>query len=104
MVQNLFQVQGPYIFRCARHKELCAEIQGGLMSCSDCGEIISTSDIINSCPQQWRDNIIPSNRSQDNRPDTIIPLFKERFVMAAYTFMYHMENGCTLEKRSILVE
>jgi hypothetical protein len=68
------------------------------MSCSDCGEIISTSEIINSHLQQLRDTIIPSNRLQDNRPDTIIPLSKERLDMAAYTFTYHMENGCALEK------
>jgi hypothetical protein len=79
-------------------KELCTEIQGGLMSCSDFGKIISTSDIINSCLQQRRDIIIPSNRLKDNRPDTIIPLSKERLDMAAYTFTYHMENGCALEK------
>jgi hypothetical protein len=68
------------------------------MSCADCAENISTSDIINSCLQQWRDIIIPSNRLQDNRPDTIISLSKERLDMAAYTFTYHMENGCALEK------
>jgi hypothetical protein len=68
------------------------------MSCSDCREIISTSGIINSCLQKWRDTIIPSNRLQDNRPDMIIPLSKERLDMAAYTFTYHMENGCALEK------
>jgi hypothetical protein len=62
------------------------------------GKIISTSDIINSCLQQWRDTVIPSNRLQDNRPDTIIPFSKERLDMAAYTFTYHMENGCALEK------
>jgi hypothetical protein len=42
--------------------------------------------------------VIPSNRLQDNRADKIIPLFKERLDMAAYTFTYHMENGCALEK------
>jgi hypothetical protein len=68
------------------------------MSCSDCRKIISTSDIINSCLQLWRDTVIPSNRLQDNRPDTIIPLSKEKLDMAAYTFTYHMENGCALEK------
>jgi hypothetical protein len=68
------------------------------MLCSDCGEIISTSDIIINCLQKWRDNIIPSNRLQDNRPNTIISLSKERLDMAAYTFMYHMENGCALDK------
>ncbi len=61
-------------------------------------KIISTSDIINSCLQLWRDTVIPSNRLEDNRPDTIIPLSKERLDMAAYTFTYHMENGCALEK------
>jgi hypothetical protein len=68
------------------------------MSCSDCVKIISTSDIINSCLQQSRDTVIPSNRLQDNRPDTIIPLSKERLDMAAYYFAYHMGNGCALEK------
>jgi hypothetical protein len=70
------------------------------MSCSDWGEIISTCDIINSCLQQWRDTIIQSNRLQDNRPDTIIPRSKARLDLAAYTFTYHMENSCALEKRS----
>jgi hypothetical protein len=48
--------------------------------------------------QKWRNTIIPSNRLQDNRPGTIILLSKERLDMAAYTFMYHMENGCALGK------
>jgi hypothetical protein len=56
--------------------------------------------VFNSCFQQWRDTIIPSNRLQDNRPGTIIPLSKERLDMAAYTFMYHMENGSALEKNN----
>jgi hypothetical protein len=43
MAEVIFQEQDPYIFQYARHKELCADIQGGLMSCSDCGEIISAS-------------------------------------------------------------
>jgi hypothetical protein len=97
-VQNIFQEQDPCTFRCACHKELCTEIQGGLMSCSDCGKIISTSEIINSCLQQWRDTVIPNNKLQDNRPDTTILHSKERLDMAAYTFTYHMENSCALEK------
>ncbi len=102
IVQNTFQEWDPCTFRHARHKELCTKIQGGLMSCSDYGKIISTSDIINSCLQLWRDTVIPSNRLQDNRPDTIFPLSKERLDMAAYTFTYHMENGCALEKDCFL--
>ncbi len=68
------------------------------MSCSDCGEIISTLDINNHCLQEWKNTIIPGERSQHYRPDTIIPLSRERLDMAAYTFSYHMENGCALEK------
>jgi hypothetical protein len=60
------------------------------------------SGIINSCLQQWRDTIIQSNRLQYNRPDTIIPLTKERLDMAAYTFTYHMENDSALEKNVFL--
>ncbi len=77
-VQIMFQEQDPSTFRRARHKELCIEIQGGLRSCSDCGKIISTSDIINSCLKWWRDIVIPSNRIKDNKPDTIVSLSKER--------------------------
>ncbi len=33
MVQNIFQEQDPCTFQRAHHKELCYEIQGGLMSC-----------------------------------------------------------------------
>jgi hypothetical protein len=94
----LFQERDPCIFWRARHKELCADVQGGLMSCSDCGEIISTSNIINHCLQEWRNTIIPGEQSQHYRPDTIIPLSKERLDMAAYTFSYHMENGCAVKK------
>jgi hypothetical protein len=68
------------------------------MSFSDCGQTISTSDIINKTLKQWRQFLIPGDRTQNSRPDTVIPLSKERLEMAAYTFTYHMENGCALEK------
>ncbi len=35
IAEVLVQEHDPYIFWRARHKELCADIQGGLMSCSD---------------------------------------------------------------------
>jgi len=100
IAEVLFQERDPYIFWHAHHKELCADIQGGLMSCSDCGEIIFKLDIINHCLQEWKNTIIPGERSQHYRPDTIIPLSRERLDMAAYTFSYHMENGCAVEKDS----
>ncbi len=67
-VQNMFQEQDPSTFRCACNKQLCTEIQGRLTSCANCDEIISTSNIINSCLKRWRDHVIPSNRIKDNRP------------------------------------
>jgi hypothetical protein len=68
------------------------------MSCSDCGKTISTSDIINKSLKQWREFLISGDRTQNNRPDTVISLSTERLDVAAYTFTYHMEYGCTLEK------
>ena len=35
IAEVLFQQRDPYIFWRAHHPELCADIQGGLMSCSD---------------------------------------------------------------------
>ncbi len=41
---------------------------------------------------------MPGDRTQNNRPDTVIPLSTEMLDMAAYTFIYHMEQyGCALE-------
>ena len=44
-----------------------------------------------------KDSLIPGDRAQHNRPDTITPLSKERFDVAAYTFSYHMNGGCVSE-------
>ncbi len=41
-------------------------------------------------------------RSQHYRPDTNIPLSRDRLDMAVYTFSHHIENGCALEKDSFL--
>jgi hypothetical protein len=81
----------------ARHKELCSEIQGKVMLCSICQKIISASDIVNQSLQQFKEHLIPGDQSQDKRPDTIIPLSKQRLDMAAYTFFNHMENRCAKE-------
>ena len=67
------------------------------MSCSTCQKTISASDIINQSLQQFKEHLISGERSQDDRPDTIIPLSKERLDLSAYTFLYHMENGCAKE-------
>jgi hypothetical protein len=67
------------------------------MSCSNCQKTIPASDIVSQSLQQFKEHLIPREQSQDKRPDTIIPLSKERLDMAAYTFLYHIENGCAQE-------
>jgi hypothetical protein len=70
------------------------------MSCSDCGQNISTSDTINKSLKQWGEFVIPGDRTQNYRPDTVIPLSPERLDMAANTFTSHIECSCALEKES----
>ena len=95
--RNLFREADPTVFRRARHKDLYDEVQGGIMYCPECKKTVSTIDIVNKALQRWKDCLIPGVRGQYNRPDTIIPLSKERLDMAAYTFAYHMNGGCALE-------
>jgi hypothetical protein len=67
------------------------------MYCPDCKQTMSTIDIVNKVLQRWKDCLIPGDRAQHNRPDTMIPLSKDRLDMAAYTFSHHMNGGCVLE-------
>jgi hypothetical protein len=67
------------------------------MFCQDYEQTISTTEIVNHSLKRWKDTVIQGTRAQDNRPDTNIPLSPERLDMAAYTFSYHMNGGCTLE-------
>jgi hypothetical protein len=67
------------------------------MYCPDCNQTVSTIDVVNKALQRWKDCLIPGDRAQHNRQDTMIPLSKERLDMAAYTFSYHMNGGCVLE-------
>ena len=95
--RNLFREFDPTVFRRARHKNLYDEVKGGIMFCPECKQTVSTIDIVNKALQRWKDKLIPGDRAQHNRPDTMIPLSKERLDMAAYTFTYHMNGGCALE-------
>ncbi len=94
----LFQEQNATIFYHARHKELCTDIQGKVMSCAEYQQTISASGIVNQSLQQLKEYLIPGEQSQHNRPDTIIPFSKEGLDMVAYTSTYHMKNGCAQEK------
>ena len=68
------------------------------MYCGGCNQTVSTVDIVNMSLQRWRDTLNPGKRAQLNRPDTNIPLSKERLDIAAYTTSYHMNGGCASEK------
>jgi len=95
--ENLFSEKDPTFLRRARHKELYDEVRGGIMFCPDCKQTVSSIDIVNKVLQRWKDCLIPGDRAQHNKPDTMIPLSKERLDMASYTFLYHMNEGCLTE-------
>ncbi len=97
IADNLFREKDSTHFRHARHKELYDEVKGGIMYFPDCKQTMSTIDIVNKALQRWKDCLIPSDKAQHNRSDTMIPLSKERLDMDAYTFSYHLNGGCVLE-------
>ncbi len=97
IANKLLREKDPTHFRHARHKELYDEVKGGIVYCPDCNQTMSTIDIVNNTLQRWKDCLIPGDRAQHNRPDTMILLSQERLDMAAYTFSYHMNGGCVLE-------
>jgi hypothetical protein len=70
------------------------------MYCGECDKNITTVDIVNQSLQRLRNAIIPGNRAQLNRPDMNISLSPDRLDMVTYTFLYHMNGGCTLETDS----
>ncbi len=83
IANNLFREKDPTHFCCARQKEMYDEVNWGIMYCPDCKQTMSTIDIVNKALQRWKDCLIPGDRAQHNRPDTMIPLSKERLDMAA---------------------
>ena len=98
IADKVYEDQVPRIFCNARHKELCHEIKGKVMKCSECHQEISTVEMINNCLQSWRETTFNSNRTRANQPDTIIPISPKRLDMAAYTFSYHMEGDVLGER------
>jgi hypothetical protein len=60
---------------------------------------ISTSELsTNLLDSRESFSFHPGDRTQNNRPDIVIPLSTERLDLSAYTFTYHMEYGCALQK------
>jgi hypothetical protein len=95
---NLLKEKKGVHFRRARHKDLYDEVNGNIMYCAECDQTLSTVDIVNKSLMRQRDAVFSNERTQHNRPDTNIPLSPARLDMAAYTFSYHMNGGCALEK------
>jgi hypothetical protein len=93
----LFKEKEPDCLRWVRHKDLCNDIGGGIMFCQDCEQPISTTDIVNQSLKWCKYTVIQGARAQDKWLDTNIHLSPERLDMAAYTFSYHMNQGCAME-------
>jgi hypothetical protein len=98
IADNLLKEKNEVDFRRARHKELYDEVNGIIMYCAECDKTMSTVDIVNNSLKRWRDTVLSNERAQHSRPDTNVPLSPARLDMAAYTFSYHMNGGCALEK------
>ena len=95
--ENIFKEKEPDCFRQARHKELCNDVKGDIMFCQECNQSISTTEIINQSLKRWKDFVLPGKRAQDKRPNTKLPISKERLEMAAYLHSYHINEGCAPE-------
>ena len=98
IANNLLKEKKGVDFRGARHKDLYDNVNGNIMYCAECDKTMSSVDIVNNSLKRWRETVLSNERTQHNRPDTIIPLSQARLDMAAYTFSYHMNEGCALEK------
>jgi hypothetical protein len=73
IANKLFREKDPTHFYHARHKELYDEVKGAIMYCPDCNQTVSTINIVNKVMQRWKDCLIPGDRAQHNRQDTMIP-------------------------------
>jgi hypothetical protein len=79
IANKLFREKDPTHFCHERHKELYDEVKGAIMYCPDCNQTVSTIDIVNKALQRWKDCLIPGDRAQHNRQDTMIRLSKKKW-------------------------
>ncbi len=101
IADNLFREKDPTHFHCARHKELYDEVKGGIMYFPDCKQTMSTIDIVNKALQRWTDCLIPGDRAQHNRSDTMIPLSK-KIGYGCIHFLLPPEWRLYIRNRSVL--
>lgn len=93
LVKNIFHERDPQDLRNARHKNMSTDMEGKIMECRACKKTVSTIDIINNALKYWKQHTVKGTAR--TRPDIPNPLSPHRLDIAAYTYSYHMENGCS---------
>ena len=93
-VGKVFKEVNNQTIRNARHKTLCHKIGGKLMYCEHCEEEYSPTDIVNLALESWHSIAV----RKGSKADVTFPLKSERLDIAAYTYSYHMDDGCCKEK------
>ncbi len=64
------------------------------MYCEHCEEEYSPTDIVNLALESWHSIAV----RKGSKADVTFPLTSERLDIAAYTYSYHMDDGCCKEK------
>ena len=85
-VEDIFKECNRQALRDARHKVLCHEINGNVMECKECGEKVSTQNIINLVLNEWHQNALRDK-------NLTFPLTRERQDIAMYRASYDMMSG-----------
>jgi len=94
-VDKIFKERKPQDLRNARHKNMSSEMKGKVMECKACNEQVSTVDIINMALDYWK-GTVDTTETRSNIPNTIEEAISSRRLdIAAYTYSYQMENGCS---------
>jgi len=78
------------VFRNARNKHQCRDLEGRILQCKYCDSPVSTSDIVNLALESWRQM---ANDSGSNIHFGI-PFKPERLDIAAYRYSYDMDRKC----------
>ena len=66
------------------------------MKCPECKKQVSTTDIVNIALADWKTKILKDK--VDMLLDISLPMSSRHLDIAAFTYSYHLEGGCYLEK------
>ena len=80
-------------FQNGRHEDLCQDLCGNIINDETMGQAFSPNDLIEHSLRHWKDCLYRDTRNAMG-PDTYLPLSDARLDMAAYTYTYHMPDGC----------